>query len=327
MSKRVVFIATGGTLSCIGKDSHDLLDYTETDRKLDARQIVEKIGSVDPDIEVDAHDFRSVDSTEISPGDWFDLAMLCNEFAASPKNYDGIVIGHGTGSLEETAFALSLVLDLKIPVIVTGAMRPSNGMSSDGDRNVASSIRASASNTTRGLGVVALLNDEIHTAKTVTKTHSLSVNAFQSPGQGPIGHMVGNDVKLHTEIPVSRTIFNIDCLKNWPRIDITYSYAGADGAAIKAYVEAGAAGIIAAGFAPGMATPAEIQALKQAVLQGVTVIMAHRAAAGPATNSAAHRRNGFIPGGLFSPLKARILLGLSLANGDQPETIRQTFSV
>lgn len=325
MSKRVVFIATGGTLACIGKNPDDLLDYTETDRKLDAQQIIAKIGKMDADIAVDAIDFRSVDSTEISPGDWFDLARLCTELAASQKQYDGIVIGHGTGSLEETAFALSLVLDLKIPVIVTGAMRPSNGMSSDGDRNVASSIRAAASNGTRGLGVVALLNDEIHAAKTVTKTHSLAVNAFQSPGQAPIGHMVGNDVKLNAAPSASRIAFDMDCLKNWPRIDITYSYAGADGAAIKAYLDAGTAGIISAGFAPGMATPAEIQALRQATLQGVTVIMAHRAMAGPTTDSAAHDRNGFIPAGPFSPLKARILLGLSLANGDQPETIRQTF--
>lgn len=326
MSKRVVFIATGGTLACIGKNPHDLLDYTETDRKLDAQQIIAKIGSIDADIEVDAIDFRSVDSTEISPGDWFDLATLCQELAASPKNYDGIVIGHGTASLEETAFALSLVLDLEIPVIVTGAMRPSNGMSSDGDRNVASSIRAAASRATRSLGVVALLNDEIHAAKTITKAHSLSVNAFQSPGQGPIGQMIGNDVTLNAEIPASKTKFDIDCLKNWPRIDIAYSYAGADGTAIKAYLNAGTAGIIAAGFAPGMVTPAEMKALREAVLQDVTVIIAHRAAAGPATDSAAHSRNGFIPAGLVSPLKARILLGLSLANGDQPETIRQTFS-
>lgn len=326
MVKRVAFIATGGTIACIGENPHDLLDYTETGKKLNAQQIIAKVGSIDANIEVDSIDFRSMDSTEISPTDWHDLALLCRQLAGSPNDYAGIVIGHGTASLEETVFALSLVLELTIPVVVTGAMRPSNGLSSDGDRNLASSIRAAASDATRGVGVVALLNDEIHSAKTVTKTYTLAVNAFQSPGCGPIGHMIGNDVQLHAEIQSGRKMFNLDCLKNLPRIDITYSYVGADGTATRAFVDAGAVGIVAASFAPGMVTPAEAHALKQAALQGVTVIIAHRAAAGPSADSAAHNRNGFIPSGMFSPTKARILLGLSLANGDSSTTIRQAFS-
>lgn len=325
MDTRVAYIATGGTISCVGTDPHDLLDYTNTGVHLNAAQLLAHMGDLGDPIAIEAVDFRAVDSTRITPRDWSELADLCVELASCDRNYAGIVISHGTASLEETAFALSMVLDLDIPVVVTGAMRPSSGMSSDGNRNLASSFRAAASDELHGCGVVVLLNDEVHAAATATKTHSLSVATFQSPDFGPIAQMVGNRVMMRGAIVAKTKTFPTDCLMDFPRIDVTYSYAGADGAAVQAFVDAGARGIVAAGFAPGMMTPAEVAALHRAATQGVIIVIAHRVPGGPAIETTANTRKGFIPAGRYSALKARILLGLGIASSAGQEDIRKMF--
>ena len=323
MLPRIAFIGTGGTIASIGSDPFDLLDYNASNLRVNACEVLQRTDLQGAVADVVPVDFRLIDSTAISWADWADLADLCCELAGD-SSLSGIVIGHGTASLEETAWFLSLVLDLPIPTVLTGSMRPLTGISSEAGANLAAALRVAASRTERGVFVV--LNDEIHSPRDVAKTHTLRVNAFQSPWLGPLGTINGSTVtfarKRHSGRPLR---FSHDLWRRAPRVDIAYSYVGADGCAVRAFVDAGAKGIVSAGFGPGLGSPAETAALADAVSAGVTVVQSSRTGAGQVVDSVLHRSLGIIAGSDLSPQKARILLALCLARGDGPASVAEAF--
>lgn len=323
MLPKIAFIGTGGTISSIGADQFDLLDYNAGEERLDAVSLVERVGLQGTIADIVPVNFRQIDSTAMTPDDWADLADLCTRLAEGSE-LKGIVIGHGTASLEETAWVLSLVLDLDIPVVLTGSMRPLTGISTDANANLAAAIRVAAASHLPP-GVFVTVNDEIHAPRSVTKTHTLRLGAFQSPWTGPLGFVDGPHVRLTRVEPVRPRTFPHALLRDLPRVDIAYSHVGADGCAINAFVAAGARGIVSAGFGPGMATPAETAALADAVKTGLTVIQSARTGAGLVVDSARHRSLGIIAGGDLNPQKARILLALCLARGDSRDEIERLF--
>lgn len=321
--KTIAFIGTGGTIAAVGADRFDVLDYNAADTRLSASELIAQSGFDGVLARIHPVDFRSFDSTAVSLDDWCALANLCAELAAA-GHYDGIVIGHGTASLEETAFVLSLVLDAPLAVVLTGAMRPWGAVSADGPANLAAAIRLAGSGQARG--VLVVMNDEIHAPRTVAKTDTLRVHSFRSLGPGPLGHIDGATVRI-TSVPMEYAVrFTCAHLAALPRVDVCYSHVGADSTAIRAFVAAGARGIVSAGFGPGMATPAELVALTEAVQAGVKIVQSSRVGAGQVVDSIDHRARGIIAGGSLSPQKARILLALCLARGDDAATITNTFA-
>jgi L-asparaginase len=323
MLPKIAFIGTGGTIASIGSDQFDLLDYNARQERLDAMSLIERVGLQAAIADIMPVNFRQIDSTAMTSGDWADLADTCHSLAEDPE-LKGIVIGHGTASLEETAWTLSLVLDLDIPVVLTGSMRPLTGISTDANANLAAAIRvAAASYLPSGVFVVA--NDEIHSPRSVTKTHTLRLGAFQSPWTGPLGVVDGPYVRLARKEPARMALFPRSLLRDLPRVDIVYSHVGADGCAINAFVAAGARGIVSAGFGPGMATPAETAALAAAIEAGVTVVQSARTGAGLVADSAHHQRLGIIAGSDLNPQKAKILLSLCLARGDGRDAVERRF--
>jgi L-asparaginase len=189
--------------------------------------------------------------------------------------------------------------------------------------NLVAALRVAAD--ARSKGVLIVLNDEIHPARDAIKTSTYRLQTFQSPGLGPIGYVDGDGVFFHRTSLRRAGVFaaNFTALSRnvWPRVDIIYSYAGSDGALVTAAVAAGARGIISAGFASGIPTPAEQHRLSEARNAGVVVVQCSRA-----SGRVARRRYldeiGIIPGEDFSPQKARILLTLSLAVGFGPDHSR-----
>jgi L-asparaginase len=323
MLAKIAFIGTGGTIASIGTDQFDLLDYNASQQRLDAAALIERIGIQGTIADIRPVNFRQIDSTAITSGDWADLAEICCQLAED-SSLRGIVIGHGTASLEETAWVLSLVLDLKIPVILTGSMRPLTGISTDAHANLAAALRVTIAPTT-GPGVFVVINDEIHDPKTVTKTHTLRLGAFQSPWAAPIGYVDGTEVRFQQVKKRRNKPFARDLLREMPRVDISYSHVGADGCAINSFIAAGAKGIVSAGFGPGMATPAETAALHEAVNAGLVVVQSSRTGAGLVVDSAHHQSLGIIAGGDINPQKARILLSLCLAAGYSHGDIAEVF--
>jgi len=323
---KVAIIGTGGTISSIGHDSLDLLNYSLTGNKMTVDQLVERFPVVREAADLTPIPYKAVGSPEIGPQHWLDLTRLVHEAVAADPALDGVVITHGTATTEETAYFLNLSLKVPQTVVVVGAQRPSSAESTDATLNLYNAIRVAAAPESHGMGVLVLLNDEIQAAREVTKTSTLRLQTFRTADFGVLGHADGDKVVYYRQ-PLRRrapeTEFDVGSLADLPRVDISYSYGGVDGTAVRAFVAAGAKGIVAASFAPGMSHPAEIAALEDAMKQGVHVVVSTRAGSGRVTQGPVMDRRGFIAADNLIPQKARILLMLALTRtNDRDEIIR-----
>jgi L-asparaginase len=327
---KVAVIGTGGTISSVGRDSLDLVDYTATGRKYQADELIEQFPEVRRVADVTPVCFQAVSSTDIGVAEWLELVRTIHGVAASGDTFDGIVVTHGTATLEETAYFLNLTLKTDVPVVLVGAQRPASALGTDAGMNLLNAIRVAGSAQTRGLGVLVLLNDEIHAARDVTKTSTLRLNTFRSPDFGILGHADGDGAvafyRRPTRLHAPDTEFKVSNLDALPRVDIALSYAGADGAAVDAFVAAGARGIVAAGFAPGSCTKSQIAALNRAHKAGVAVAQSTRAGSGRVATINTQRIKGAVSADNLPPQKARILLMLALTVSDDTAELARMFA-
>lgn len=325
---KVAFIGTGGTIASLGRGPLDIQDYGATGKVMHADEILAHWPDTALVADVLPIRYRNIPSTAIGFPDWKALAALCVQLAADHADLAGIVIGHGTATLEETAYFLNLTVKVSIPVVLVGAQRPSSALSSDAGMNLVNAIRVAASPEARGMGVLVVLNDEIHAARDVTKTATARLQTFRSRDFGVLGHADGDAVAFHRQ-PVRRrapdTEFDVAGLDTLPRVDICYAYAGGDGTAARAFLAAGARGIVSAGFAPGFASPAEAEALRDAARHGVVVVQSTRAGSGRTFRSTRIREAGFLIADNLTPQKARILLALALTRTSSHDEIARMF--
>ena len=329
MKPKVAFIGTGGTIASIGKDALDILDYGANETMLHAADILAKFPEVNLVADVFPVKFRNVPSHQIFFPDWKELVLLCESLVAGHPDLAGIVIGHGTASLEETAYFLHLTLKVPVPVVVVGSQRPASALSTDAGMNLVNAVKVAGSPDSRGMGVMVLLNDEIQSAREVTKTSTFRLQTFRTPDFGVLGHADGDKVEFYRK-PLRRhmpeTEFDIRALDALPRVDITYAYTGSDGSAVRAFIAAGAKGIVSAGFAPGFAGAGDAEALRQAVAQGITVIQSTRAGSGRTFRGKRMREWGFLTADNLNPQKARLLLSLALTVTSDPAGIERIFA-
>ena len=319
---KVAFIGTGGTIASLGKGPLDIQDYGASGNVMHAAEILERWPETALVADVIPVRYRNIPSTAIDFSDWKALGELCRQLIGDYPDLAGIVIGHGTATLEETAYFLNLTVKVPIPVVLVGAQRPSSGLSSDAGMNLVNAIRTASSPEARGMGVLVVLNDEIHGAREVSKTSTSRLQTFRAPDFGALGHADGDAIAFY-RAPLRRrapdTEFDIAALDALPRVDVAYSYVGCDGTAVRAFVAAGARGIICAGFAPGFTSPAEADALREAVKQGVAVIQCTRAGSGRTFRGSRLAAAGFHIADNLNPQKARILLGLALTVPGDPD--------
>ncbi len=325
---KVAFIGTGGTISSLGKGPLDIQDYGAAGNMLHAAEILAKWPDTALVANVIPVGYRNIPSTAIGFSDWKALAALCVTLVRDVPDLAGIVIGHGTATLEETAYFLNLTVKVAIPVVLVGSQRPSSALSSDAGMNLVNAIRTAASPEARGMGVLVVLNDEVQAAREVTKTATMRLQTFRSPDFGVLGHADGDAVEFYRR-PIRRhapdTEFDIAGLDALPRVDIAYAYAGGDGAAVRAFIAAGARGIVSAGFAPGFTSPDEADALKEAAEKGIVVVQSTRAGSGRTFRTTRIRQAGFLIADNLNPQKARLLLSLALTKTSDPEDIMRMF--
>ncbi|MCX7366557.1 MAG: asparaginase [Alphaproteobacteria bacterium] len=326
---KVAFIGTGGTISSLGVHPLELQDYGVHNNRLQASGIVARFPEVNEVAEVVAVDFRNVPSTDIYFPEWQALAALCSQLVADHPDLAGIVIGHGTATLEETAYFLNLILKISIPVVMIGSQRPASGLSTDAAINLVNGVRTAMDPDSRGRGVLLMLNDEIQAAREVTKTSNWRMQTFRTPDFGALGHADADRIAYYRR-PERRhmpdTEFDVAGLAALPRVDIVYAYPGSDGTAVRAFVAAGAKGIVSAGFAPGSPPPADLAALAEAVKQGVTVVQSSRAGSGRIYRSKRLTDAGILSGDNLNPQKARLLLALALTRTSDPAEIARMFA-
>lgn len=326
--KKVAFIGTGGTISSRGDHPLQVQDYGATGVRMHADEIVALFPDLARVAEVVPIRYRNIVSTGIDFADWKALVLACERAVADHPDLAGIVIGHGTATLEETAYFLNLTLTVSIPVVLIGSQRPASALGTDAGPNLVAAVRTASSEVARGMGVLVVLNEEIQAAREVTKTSTLRMQTFRSPDFGILGHADEDRVSFY-RAPVRRrapdTEFDVRALDALPRVDVAYAYAGSDGTAVRAFVAAGARGIVSAGFAPNAPTPADVDAMAEAVRGGVTVVQSTRAGSGRVFRGRHMRELGFLSADNLNPQKARILLALALTRTSDPDGIAAIF--
>jgi L-asparaginase len=325
---RIAVIGTGGTISSLGASSLDVLDYPDFGQKLSCEALLERFPETRLVADAIPVTFRQVGSTEIGPNEWVELRALIHRIAREDPAVTGFVIPHGTATLEETAFFLNLTLAVTQPVVLVGAQRPASALGTDAGMNLVNALRVAGSPEAHGKGVLTVLNDEIHAARDVVKTSTYRLQTFRSLDFGALGHVDGDGVHFY-RAPLGAhmpdTPFAGRDLGALPRVDIVYSYAGADGALVDAAVAVGARGIISAGFAPGSPTPQQRTAFERAAKSGAVIVQCSRAASGRVAPRRRLRESGIVAGEDLSPQKARILLMLALSTTSDIGAIQRAF--
>lgn len=325
----IAVISTGGTLTTISANGElDLFEYTATGKRLNADEILQKFPQAKTVANIVPIQFDTLPSTAVSFPHWKKLVLTIEEFLRHTKGPCGVVILHGTATIEETAYALSLTLRTDVPVVITGAQRPASALSSDAGLNIFNAVRVAASPHAYGMGVLVCLNDEIQAAREVTKTSNSRLQTFRSPDFGALGHADGDRVVFYRKSLRRHNPdveFDIRALEALPRVEISYHYAGSDGIATRAFIQAGAQGIVGAAFAPGLLSPEENIAMKEAVAAGVKVVISSRAGSGRTFGPSKIVDAGFIRADNLNPQKARILLALALTKTKDSAEIQRMF--
>ncbi|MDN3986324.1 asparaginase [Zwartia vadi] len=326
---KVALISTGGTITSLSVLGElDMFEYSSTGKRLDAFGMLEKFPHSQSIADVIPVAFDTLLSTAVSFPHWKKLAVVIGDLIQKHHDLAGIVILHGTSSMEETAYALNLGLKTNIPIVLTGAQRPASALSTDAGLNIYNAVRLAACPEARNLGVLICLNDEIQSAREVTKTSNGRLQTFRSPDFGALGHVDGDRIVIYRS-PTRRhtpdTEFDLRDITLLPRVDIVYSYAGGDGVAVQAFMDAGAQGLVGAAFAPGLLSPEEFVAMEAAVKKGVAVAISSRAGSGRTFAPSKMRDAGFIQADNLTPQKTRILLAMALTKTKDRNEIQRMF--
>ena len=322
----IVVLATGGTIAgaaATGTQSGYTSGKVTIDQMLDSVPKIRELANLK------GEQVANVGSQDISFDIMLKLAKRINELAASP-DVDGIVVTHGTDTMEETAFFLNLTVKTEKPVVLVGSMRPSTAVSADGPLNLYNAVAVAADPKAKGRGVLVVMNDQIQGAHSLTKTSTTSVETFQSPLRGVVGVTAygKNDFYNNPSWPhTSQTEFDISNVTKLPRVDIVYAAADMPPDLIGASVTKGAKGIVIAGVGNGNMNKGSLQAAEQATKEGVIVVRSSRVPTGTVARNVEVKDDemGFIASGELNPQKARILLSLALLKPHTAEQIQEMF--
>ncbi len=323
---RVVIVATGGTIAGSAATATEA-GYQSGAVGVDI--LIAAVPQLKEIADVKGEQVASIGSQDMNDEVWIKLANKVNELLAQP-DVAGVAITHGTDTLEETSYFLSLVVKSDKPVVMTGSMRPSTAMSADGPLNIYNAVAIAADPTARGRGVLVAIDDDIHSAHDVIKTHTTDVATFTSNEAGLVGaELFGKTIwyRAPRQVHTSKSDLALVAGKGLPRVDIIYAHASMSPDMIDAAVQNGAKGIVIAGVGDGNMTAPAIEAVKRAVKKGVVVVRSSR------TNGGIIRRNievnddelGTVASMELNPAKSRPLLQLALLKTSDVKKIQDYF--
>ena len=327
---KVRIIATGGSIAGVGPNRLDYILYPELGRQhLTIEESLARIPEAADIADVRGEDIISVGSTAIGGPEWLSMARRINQIFVEDDSVAGVVVTHGTATLEETAYFLHLTVKSSKPVVVTGAMRPPTAMSTDADLNLLDAVRIAASTHAGGRGVLTVLNNEIQSAREVTKGNAFRVDTFRPNDLGFLGYADADGEVVFYRTPTRKhttaTPFDVSGVDSLPRVDIVYSYAGADGLLVNAVRQNRSDGLVLAGFGGGTFPPAVLEAGAQAVKDGISVVLATRSTTGRVVTTPQKEELGFMVCDNLLPQKARVLLMLALSLTRDREEIQRMF--
>jgi L-asparaginase len=321
----IVIIATGGTLASTAQTR--VAEHYHS-----ATVPIETLITLVPELNDIAHckyeQFMQIFSQNLTIEDWLRLVTHINELLAQ-EDVDGVVITHGTDTLEETAYFLNLTVKSLKPVVLTGAMRPSNALGADGLRNLYNAVLVASHPNAINKGVLVTLNDTIHHARDVVKTSVYTVDSFKTSELGVLGYIQGEQVYFYRQ-PIFahtwQTEFDLQGFTQLPKVHIIYAYVDNDDIMVNALIEAGVAGIVSAGVGRGHQSHKTTSALLKARENGIFVVRSSRVENGLVTrNPEIDDRYDFIAANNLNPQKARILLMLALTVTQDPKKLQSIF--
>ncbi|MEK4403015.1 asparaginase [Sporosarcina sp. resist] len=282
MKKNILLVHTGGTISM------ELDTKTGGVMLSAANPLALEIDNIQQFANITEVEAFNLPSPHITPARMLELEELISRLTEN-NSFDGIVITHGTDTLEETAYFLELSTNFNIPIVLTGAMRSSNEIGSDGVYNLMSAVRVAAADDANGKGVLVVLNDEIHTATNVTKTHSSSVSTFQSPQYGPIGIVTKSAIHFH-HAPLSRTYLPVVSINK--KVAMFKIYAGMESDLLVSISSLGYDGVVLEGLGQGNVPPDVVGGIRRLLSEGLPVILVSRCFNGIAQDIYAYEGGG-----------------------------------
>jgi L-asparaginase len=323
-------LSTGGTIAGRGSSPTDLSNYRSG--TLLGEDLVRSVPQISQFATVKVEQIVNVNSSDITIDNWLTLTNRINAIFADP-GVAGVVVTHGTNTLEETAYFLNLTVKSDRPVVLVGSMRPSTAISADGPLNLLNAVRTAIAPEAKGKGVLIVLNDEINGARDATKTNTLRVETFRSPELGLLGYVDEDRVSFYRSSTKRHTVaseFDVTGVKELPKVEIAYSYVEPSPAIVQALVAGGAQGVIFAGTGDGVLSSFEKAALQQVLRvpeeSRPVLVRASRVGNGRVLPRDEYDAMGMIPGDNLSAQKARILLMLALTKTHDPKEIRRIFA-
>lgn len=308
---RIVLLGTGGTIASSAAAATQLHDYSVTatiDAVLAAVPQVHELASISCEqiVNIDSH---AIDNAV--------LLMIARRVQAvlQEPNVDGVVLTHGTDTLEETAYFLNLTLKSSKPVVIVGAMRPATALSADGPINLYNAFRLATCPDACGKGVLVMLNEQVMAARHATKTNTTAMDAFRSCEQGSLGQIAGGAVHFFnapTRLHTVATEFSLSEISELPQVDIIYDHQGVGLHLYRAAIEAGANGIVLAATGNGSLSPSARMGAELARRHGVMFVRSSRVGHGVVTASVDDELLGLVSANSLNPQKARMLLMLAL---------------
>jgi L-asparaginase len=319
-------LATGGTIAGAQASA---TDYGYKSGAYDVNSLINAVPNLGKLAVITGEQVANIGSQDMNDEVWLKLAKRVNAVLAE-SGTDGVLITHGTDTLEETSYFLSLVTKSDKPVVMVGSMRPATAISADGPGNIYNGVAVVADPRAKGKGTLVSLNDEFHYARNVMKTDTTSVQTFQSLNRGPAG--VVHTGKVEWFEPMDRkhgkaAEFSVDGLDQLPRVDIIYAHANMSADLIEAAIRNGAKGLVIAGVGDGNMTTPALDVLARAAKNGVVVVRSTRLASGLVlrNNEVNDDEKGFVASGELNPAKSRVLLQLALTRTTDPVRIQKMF--
>ena len=322
----VYVLATGGTIA--GAAASDV-QAGYSSGQVGIEQMINAVPQAKKLAHLKGEQVSNIGSQDMNDEVWMKLATRVNELLARP-DVSGVVITHGTDTIEETAYFLNLVVKSRKPVVMTASMRPSTALSADGPLNLYNAIAVAANRDAAGKGVLVVINDWIHGAASLTKTSTTAVQTFMSPLSGLIG-TVAYGIPEWYRGPVGKNTasseFSVTNSTVLPRVDIIMATENMDGALINAAAAAGAKGIVIAGVGNGNMTKSALQALEAQQKRGIVCVRSTRVTTGQVGRNVEVNDDSlhFVASLGLNPQKARVLLRLALLKTSDPATIQRYF--
>jgi L-asparaginase len=322
----VVVLATGGTIAgAAGSD----VQAAYTSGQVGVEQLLAAVPQAKKIANLRGEQISNIGSQDMNDEVWLKLARRVNELLAMP-DVDGIVITHGTDTIEETSYFLNLVVKSTKPVVLTAAMRPSTALSADGPLNFYNAVAVAGNQEAAGRGVLVVINDWIHGASSLTKTSTTAVQTFLSPLRGLVGTVSYGDCEFYRGAVGKNTMdseFSLDGVTALPRVDIIMAHENMDGKLIDAVVEAGAKGVVVAGVGNGNMTKAALDALAAQSKKGIVCVRSTRVATGRVGRNVEVNDDelGLVASDDLNPQKARVLLRLALLKPRPLADIQRLF--